>query len=229
MPTRSELEDQFSVLVRSSDWLMQVLRAARACDPRDWVIGAGVVRNLVWNHPHGYSQPTPARDVDLAYFDALDLRPEAERAWEDRLHSAMPAVPWEVKNQAAVHLWYAQRLDSSVPPLESIEAAVASWPEMAAAVAVRLLSDDRLAVIAPFGLTDLFHMISFAGTPNASRWTSTDVATGASGLPTAGRAARSWTRRDGNAFRTCERPFDATVTPMIRSRRCSAEPSRLVL
>jgi len=117
------------------------------------------VRNLVWDHLHGYSQPTPARDVDLAYFDPLDLRTEAERAWEYRLRSAMPEVPWEVKNQAAVHLWYAQCFGGSVPPLESIEAAVASWPEMATAVAMRLLSDDRLEVIAPFGLTDLFQMI----------------------------------------------------------------------
>jgi len=31
--------------------------------------------------------------------------------------------------------------------------------EMATAVAMRLLSDDRLEVIAPFGLTDLFQMI----------------------------------------------------------------------
>jgi hypothetical protein len=159
MATQSELEDQLSALVRSRAWLMQVLRAARACDPPDWVIGAGVVRNLVWDHLHGYSQPTPARDVDLAYFDPLDLRPESERAWEDRLRSAMPAVPWEVKNQAAVHLWYAQRFGRGVPPLESVEAAVASWPETATAVGLRLAADDSLEVIAPFGLTDLFHMI----------------------------------------------------------------------
>ena len=137
MATQSELEARLSVLVRSSDWLMQVLRAARASDPPEWVIGAGVVRNLVWDHLHGYAQPTPVRDVDLVYFDPLDLRPEAERAWEDRLRSAMPNVPWQVKNQAAVHLWYARRFGCSVPPLESIEAAVASWPEMATAVAVR--------------------------------------------------------------------------------------------
>jgi hypothetical protein len=158
MATQSELEDKLRAIVRSSDWMMQVLRAARACDPPAWVIGAGVVRNLVWDHLHGCSQPTPARDVDLAYFDPLDLRAEAERAWQDCLRSTLADVPWEVKNQAAVHLWYAQRFGCSVPPLESIDRAVASWPETATAVAVRLLADDSLEVVAPFGLQDLFQM-----------------------------------------------------------------------
>jgi hypothetical protein len=99
---------------------------------------------------------------------------------------------------------------------------------MATAVAVRPLSDDRLAVIAPFGLTDLFHMILRRNAARVlldeyrRRYTSKRIADRC-------RASRSWTRRDRNSFRIGERPLDARVTPMIRSRRCSAEPSRLVL
>jgi uncharacterized protein len=36
---------------------------------------------------------------------------------------------------------------------------VASWPETATAVAVRLLPDDHLHVIAPCGLDDLFGLV----------------------------------------------------------------------
>jgi len=151
-------EQRLRVLVQSDEWLMDVLRAARACNPPDWVIGAGVLRNLVWDHLHSYPQRTPARDVDLAYFDPLDLRPEAEQAWERRLRARIPEVPWEVKNQAAVHLWYERRFGYAVPRLDSIEAAVATWPETATAVAIRLLPDDQLEVIGPFGLADLLQM-----------------------------------------------------------------------
>ena len=35
----------------------------------------------------------------------------------------------------------------------------ATWPETATAVAVRLLADDRLQVVAPCGLDDLFGMV----------------------------------------------------------------------
>jgi hypothetical protein len=32
-----------------------VLRAARTCNPPEWVVGAGVLRNLVWDHLHGFA------------------------------------------------------------------------------------------------------------------------------------------------------------------------------
>ena len=36
---------------------------------------------------------------------------------------------------------------------------MATWPETATAVAVRLLPDDRLQVVAPCGLDDLFGLV----------------------------------------------------------------------
>ena len=44
-------------------------------------------------------------------------------------------------------------------PLRSLEEAVASWPEYATAMGLRLDDDNRLHVIAPYGLEDLFAMI----------------------------------------------------------------------
>jgi hypothetical protein len=46
-----------------------------------------------------------------------------------------------------------------VEPLESIEDAVASWPETATSVGVRLDRDDQLQIMAPVGLDDLFGMV----------------------------------------------------------------------
>lgn len=46
-----------------------------------------------------------------------------------------------------------------MPPLKSLEAAVASWPEYATAVGLTLLPDDTIRVIAPYGLNDLFAMV----------------------------------------------------------------------
>jgi uncharacterized protein len=36
---------------------------------------------------------------------------------------------------------------------------VSTWPETATAVAVRLADDDRLEVVAPFGLADLLGLV----------------------------------------------------------------------
>ncbi|CAG9202444.1 hypothetical protein BGLA2_1580010 [Burkholderia gladioli] len=46
-----------------------------------------------------------------------------------------------------------------MPPLKSLEAAVASWPEYATAVGLTLLPDYTIRVIAPYGLNDLFAMV----------------------------------------------------------------------
>ena len=65
-------------LIRLTPWFMSILQAVRACDPPDWLVGAGVIRNLVWDHLHQYQTPTPLADVDVIFFDAQDTRPERD-------------------------------------------------------------------------------------------------------------------------------------------------------
>jgi hypothetical protein len=78
------LDARLVELVRSSDWLMAALRAVRDVDPPDWLVGGGVLRDLVWDRLHGRAEPGRPRDVDLAFFDPHRLDPgrdaEVERA-----------------------------------------------------------------------------------------------------------------------------------------------------
>ena len=150
---------RFEAIVRSTGWLMAALRAARAVDPPDWLVGAGAVRTAVWDHLHGNATPTPLADVDLVFYDADDLSRGREDAVAEQLRTLAPEVPWDVKNQAAVHLWYAAKFGFEVEPLRSSADGVATWPETATAVAVRLEADDRLAVCAPCGLDDLLGLV----------------------------------------------------------------------
>jgi uncharacterized protein len=155
----NECERELGRILRANDWFMTVLAAARDCDPPDWLVGGGVIRSTVWDHLHGYDRPTPLADVDVAFFDPHDLRPERDEAVQSQLLDRLPGVPWQAKNQAAVHLWYEERFGYAVSPLTSIEDAVGTWPETATCVAVRLLADDDLRVVAPFGLEDLLGQI----------------------------------------------------------------------
>lgn len=155
-PAADPLARRLAALVAASPHLMGWLHAARAQGLADWCIGAGAVRNLVWDALHGHARPTAPADVDLVYF-APDVAPGThERAVEAALRRLRPDVPWEVCNQAFVHLWYPERVGQAVPPLASLADAVASWPEYATAVGVWLDADDRPRVIAPHGLDDLF-------------------------------------------------------------------------
>ena len=152
-------EEQLRQLIAESERVMTILRTVRRCDPPDWLVGAGLIRNLVWDHLHGYSQPTPPRDIDVAFFDPVDLSPERDAAVTAQLTAVLPTVAWEAINQAAVHRWYAEVFGKTVAPLTSSAEAIATWPETATCTAVRLLPDDSLHIVAPFGLDDLFQMI----------------------------------------------------------------------
>lgn len=152
------LRERLVALVRDEAWLMRALRAVRALRLPEWCIGAGTVRNLVWDALHGLEGPVPGSDVDVAHFDAVDLGADRDSALQARLCGICPELPWEVTNQAGVHLWFEQHFGHPVAPLETLEEAVASWPEYATAVGLTLDADDRIGVIAPHGLGDLFAM-----------------------------------------------------------------------
>jgi hypothetical protein len=146
-------------LVRSTPWLLEALRAARDVDPPDWLVGGGVLRDLVWDRLHGRS-PAPPRDLDLAFFDPARLDPARDAEVEQALAARLPGVPWDAKNQAAVHTWYPRVFGGPpVAPLRSTADGVATWPETATAVAFRLLPGDRLRLVAPCGLDDLFGLV----------------------------------------------------------------------
>ena len=58
-----------------------------------------------------------------------------------------------------MHLWYPAKFGYEVEPLGSTADGVATWPETATCVGVRLERDDRITVVAPHGLDDLLGLV----------------------------------------------------------------------
>jgi hypothetical protein len=143
---------RLEAIVRASPDFMSWLRGASECCPAVWAIGAGAVRNLVWDHLTGRHNP-PA-DVDVVFFHGAD-----QEAVEDCLRARLPQVPWQAKDQALVHTWYERVFGHPVEALTSLEDAVATWPEYCTCVAVRLRPEGSLDVLAPYGLEDLFSLV----------------------------------------------------------------------
>jgi uncharacterized protein len=149
--------DRLRAMIRASSWLMRVLATVREVDLPDAWVGAGTIRDLVWGQLYGHGfEPGDVRDVDVAFFNPNDLRSAVDEQATRRLRQAWPQVPWEASNQAAVHTWYAREFGGGpVGPLATIADAVATWPETATAVAVRLDGSQGIEVCAPLGLADL--------------------------------------------------------------------------
>jgi hypothetical protein len=153
-------EDRIRDMIRSCAWLMGVLRAVRRAGLPDAWVGAGVLRDLVWGELYGPGfAPGRVHDVDVAFFDPAEKsrrRDERATAW---LLAEGPGIPWQARNQAAVHTWYSAKFGGEpVAPLLSVADAVATWPETATAVAIRLEprgTGNEIEICAPFGLDDL--------------------------------------------------------------------------
>jgi len=150
-----EHEKTLLSIVRDCSWLMQALHAARSLKLDSWCVAAGAVRNIVWDRLHDKPACVPD-DIDLIHFDSIDTTRSRDKALETQLVTLAPDLPWQVTNQAGVHLWYAERFGREIAALRSLEDGMANWPETATAVGVWLDAHDGLHVVAPFGLHDLF-------------------------------------------------------------------------
>ena len=82
---------------------MNALYAVQTLELSDGWIGAGFVRDAVWDHLHGYGQRPVSGDVDVVWFDAKSGSAADDRALEERLSQQSSAFNWSVKNQARMH------------------------------------------------------------------------------------------------------------------------------
>jgi hypothetical protein len=130
--------------------LLDVVRSMRL--PDCW-IGAGFVRNAVWDCLHERTSPSLSGDVDVLWFDPGRASPSEDRKIEAVLRTLDPSVEWDVKNQARMHV-----RNGDAPYLSATDA-LRCFPETATAVAVRRSDQDHCDVAAPFGLDDLFGLI----------------------------------------------------------------------
>ena len=161
LPSRPpELEPRLVELIRSSQVLMRALGAARVVDPPDWLLGGALIRDRVWNHMHGFTREEQPGEVYLAFYDPGSVDGEMERAVWSALTSEAPDITWDVGNQAAVHFWYSRVFGCPVEPRSCSADWLAASLETATAVGLRLGADDTIEVVAPYGLEDLFDLVS---------------------------------------------------------------------
>jgi len=157
--SESELRERLTAILCGTTPLMQVLSAARHLCLPDWLVFSGAVYQPVLNHLTGRPLDYGIKDYDLGYFDASDLSYDAEDAVIRRVKAAFDEPlrsMVEVRNQARVHLWFEAKFSESYGPLSSTAEALERFASPTFAVGVRLESDDRLHIEAPFGLADLF-------------------------------------------------------------------------
>jgi hypothetical protein len=133
--------------------MMRCLAVLAAHGPAGTWIGAGFVRNAVWDHLSGLDmEATPLADLDVVFHDPAIATAEHDARIEAALSVAAPDLPWSVRNQARMH----ER--NGHHPYRNVVDALTHWPETATAIAARL-GPQGVEILAPFGLEDVLEMI----------------------------------------------------------------------
>jgi hypothetical protein len=149
-------EERFLDIVLADPTVAAVLERAPALGVADWWLTAGVLFQTVWNAETGRAPGTGIRDADLFYFDK-DTSWEAEDAViraGAALFGDLP-VPVEIRNEARVHLWYADRFGTPAPPFRDCADAIDSFAALCCCYGITQ-TDGGVQVYAPHGYDDLF-------------------------------------------------------------------------
>ncbi len=139
-------------LISEDKWMMDILHTAEKLNFPDWVIGAGFIRNKVWDHLHGFSRPQiDTADVDLVYYDQNGNDQKTDEALSKKLKEET-GIEWEIVNEAYAHKW------NNLPPYRSTEDALSQWPETATGIGVKI-ENGELRLVAPYGIDDLVNLV----------------------------------------------------------------------
>lgn len=145
-------EQDIITLIESDEWMMRVLCAAEKLDLPDWWIGAGFLRNKVWNAIEGNGDHSNT-DVDLVYFNPKDCQPETDWSYDEKMKRDYPIADWEIRNQARMH--YVNNFE----PYISTADGISHWVETATCVAVKLI-DGKLELLFCHGSDDLLNLVA---------------------------------------------------------------------
>jgi hypothetical protein len=139
--------------LESQPLILSILKPVEALSIEDCWVGAGLIRNAVWDHLHGRpAELSSDGDVDVVYFDPGNATPERDIAIEKQLCEERADIPWSVHNQARMH----ERNGDA--PYRNTEDAIRCWPETATAIAARLRG-THVEVLAPHGVEDLVNLV----------------------------------------------------------------------
>lgn len=112
-------EAGFRELIGRNPYNMQLLARLRGLPLKDCWLVAGCLFQAVWNAKSGRPAAWGIKDYDVFYHDDADLSWAAEDAVIRQVRAATADLPIaiEVKNQASVHLWYAEKFGANYPQL----------------------------------------------------------------------------------------------------------------
>lgn len=144
--------------VRRNRYNAALLDRLPALALRDCWLVAGCLFQTIWNLRGGDPAEARINDYDVFYCDDRDLSYAAEDRNIRRAGEAFADLPVriELRNQARVHLWFAERFGTTIAPLVSSRQSIGQFLVACTCVGVGCNAGEEATVAAPYGLDDLY-------------------------------------------------------------------------
>ena len=95
------LNQALSKIIHRDPFRMDCLRALSALNLPQGYLGAGFVRNAIWDDLHNKARPTPLNDIDVVYFSDEITVPQSKVSVENTIESlSQPGVQAGVLSEA---------------------------------------------------------------------------------------------------------------------------------
>lgn len=145
-------EEDILDIIKQDVQMMSILKRAEKLNLPNWLIGAGFVRNKVWNHLSGKEvEGIDATDIDIVYFDPTNNNQKRDESLIQELQKET-GLDWELRNNA-----FNYKSDTRSVYISEGDV-IAHWPETVTALGVRI-ENRNLKLIAPYGIGDLVNFV----------------------------------------------------------------------
>lgn len=159
---REQSNEEFLRVIAMNPTLSQIVdRLASLELPDAWVAG-GCLFQTVWNVLAGEDSTRAIKDYDVFYFDPEDCTREAEEKVNSRARDLFSDLSCrlDLRNQARVHLWYAQEFGvSDYPLLTKSTDGIDNFLAVCCMVGIRRLPAGGTELYAPHGVDDVLARI----------------------------------------------------------------------
>ncbi len=120
-----KFKDELFSIIKEKPLNLKILKAVQDLGLNDCWVGAGFIRNNVWNNLHKIRNIDIDYDIDVVFHFPENISVSYEEELEKKLLAKIPNLKWSVKNQARMHLKNGHK------NYVNVSDAISYWPETA--------------------------------------------------------------------------------------------------
>ena len=145
-------------ILKKNKNLMLVLDYLEKLELPNFYIASGSVFQTIWNYQDNKDLNYGIKDIDIVYYDKINLSKEHETKIEDKIIQFISNenlnYEIDVHNEARMHLWKKENENKEIDQYKNSEDAISKLIATVQAIGITKI-DGKIEVYAPYGFSDI--------------------------------------------------------------------------